>query len=225
MTLIETFFNAEVFWRTLPLLLAGLWTTITLGVVSIVCGSVAGLALAIVRLYAPRPLQIAAIAYIDVFRAIPTLVLLIMIYYALPFVGIRLDAFPAAALALSTVLAAFTAEVCRAGIEAVPQGQFEAAGALGLHFFMTLRKVVLPQAMRIIIPPATSNCISTLKDTALASTVATSDLLNAANNAQALMANPTPLVGAAAIYLILLLPLVRLVGWLEMRARRERQRA
>ncbi|RUW21041.1 amino acid ABC transporter permease, partial [Mesorhizobium sp. M4B.F.Ca.ET.013.02.1.1] len=153
------------------------------------------------------------------FRALPILVVLILIYYALPFVGIRLSSFVSAALALSLVLAAFTAEVCRAGIENIPKGQFEAAAALGLPFWVAMRKVILPQAIRVVIPPLTSNCVSVFKDTALASVVAMPDLLKQATDAQALMANPTPLIGAAIIYLAFLWPLVRLVGYLEERGK------
>ena len=115
------------------------------------------------------------------------------------------------------VSAAYSAEIVRAGIEAIPGGQFEAARALGLHFYSTMRKVILPQAIRIVVPPLTSNAINVMKDTALASVVAMPDLLKQANQAQALAANPTPLIVAAAIYLIILLPLVRLVGLLEKR--------
>jgi polar amino acid transport system permease protein len=158
-----------------------------------------------------------AIAYIDVFRAIPLLVLLVVIYYALPFVGIRLSPFGAAASALSLVSSAYSAEIFRAGIQAVPKGQSEAARALGLRPFPTMLRVILPQAIRIVIPPITSNAINVIKDTALASVVAMPDLLKQATQAQALTANPTPLIVAAAIYIVMLLPMVRLVGLLETR--------
>lgn len=219
MELIDTFFNGPVLLRAVPILLRGLSNTILLGLVSIVCGTLAGLLVCLVRLYAPRPLRLLAIFYIDIFRALPILVLLIMIYYALPFVGIRLSSFLSATLALSMVLAAFTAEVCRAGIESIPRGQFEASSALGLPFWLAMRKVILPQAIRVIIPPLTSNCVSVFKDTALASVVAMPDLLKQATDAQAQMANPTPLIGAAILYLAFLWPLVRLIGHLETRAR------
>ena len=219
MNLIDTFFNWRVFWDTLPQLLEGLWTTILLGVVSIVAGLVTGLAMALARLFGLPLLRAAARVYVDVLRSIPLLVLLVLVYYALPFVGIRLTSFMAAATALTLVSCAYTAEIFRAGIEAVPRGQFEAADAIGLGFFNTLRDVVLPQAFRIVVPPLTSNCINVLKDTALASVVAMPDLLKQATQAQALAANPTPLIGAALLYLLLLLPLVRLVGHFEARHR------
>jgi polar amino acid transport system permease protein len=145
------------------------------------------------------------------------LVLLFVVYYALPFAGIRLSSFASATTAISMVSAAYSAEIIRAGIEAIPAGQFEAARALGLHFSSTMIKVILPQAIRIVVPPLTSNSINVMKDTALASVVAMPDLLKQANQAQALAANPTPLIVAAVIYLIILLPLVRLVGLLERR--------
>ena len=219
MNLIDTFFNWSVFRDALPLLLEGLWITILLGAVSIVAGLLAGLLMALVRLYGNQVARAVARLYIDVFRSIPLLVLLVLVYYALPFVGIRLTSFTSAATALTLVSCAYTAEIFRAGIQAIPKGQFEAAEAIGLGFFSTLRDVVLPQAFRIVVPPLTSNCINVLKDTALASVVAMPDLLKQATQAQALAANPTPLIGAAFLYLLLLLPLVRLVGYFEERHR------
>jgi polar amino acid transport system permease protein len=215
--LISTFFNWPVFRDALPLLMQGLGITVMLGAVSIVLGSVSGLLLVMLRLYAWRPVRAAARVYIDVFRSVPLLVLLVLVYYALPFVGVRLSSFAAAAVALSMVSCAYTAEIFRAGIQALPKGQLEAAAAIGLGFFDTQRCVVLPQALRIITPPFTSNCINVLKDTALASVVAMPDLLKQATQAQALAANPTPLIGAALLYLALLLPMVRLVGYFEAR--------
>ena len=217
MSIFQTFLNYKVFVETLPLILSGLATTLLLGITCIVLGFVGGLALAVLRLYAPRPVRFLAIAYIDVFRSMPVLVLLFVIYYALPFAGIRLTSFAAATAAISLVASAYSAEIIRAGIEAIPKGQFEAAKALGLHFITAMRKVILPQALRIVVPPLTSNAINVTKDTALASVVAMPDLLKQANQAQALAANPTPLIVAAGIYLLILLPLVRLVGLLEVR--------
>ncbi|MAU20196.1 MAG: ABC transporter permease [Martelella sp.] len=224
MTLVETFFNTEVLVASMPLLLRGLMNTLILGILAIVIGVSAGLLICVFRLYAPKPIRFLTVAYIDVFRAMPVLVVLILVYYALPFVGIRFSAWTSAILSFSMVMAAYSAEVFRSGIESVPDGQFEAASALGLSFPVTLWKVILPQAIRIVIPPTTSNCVSMFKDTALASTVAMPELLKEAQDAQAFYANPTPLIGAAIIYLVFLLPLVRLVGVLEQRFRRAKTR-
>ena len=220
MSLTETFFNWSVFIGALPALLEGLWITILLGAVSIVAGMLSGLLMALARLYGPAPLRTAARIYIDVLRSIPLLVLLVLVYYALPFVGIRMSSFVSAAMAITLVSCAYTAEIFRAGIEAIPKGQFEAADAIGLGFLRSMRYVILPQAFRIVVPPLTSNCINVLKDTALASVVAMPDLLKQATQAQALAANPTPLIGAALLYLLLLLPLVRLVSHFEDKSRK-----
>lgn len=217
MDLLDTFFNVPVLVRTFPMLMWGLWVTIKIGVVSIVAGLVLGLVLALVRLYGPVALQAAARVYINVMRSIPLLVLLIIIYYALPFLGVRLSPFMSSVAALSLVSAAYTAEIFRAGIEAIPKGQFEASGALGLSSRHMMVDVILPQAIRIVIPPLTNNCINVLKDTALASVVAMPDLLKQATQAQAVAANPSPLIGAAIIYIALLWPMVSMVSRLERR--------
>lgn len=222
MSLVETFFNYDVLMSSIPALLRGLWNTILLGAMSIVLGVLLGLIISLVRLYAPRPFQLLAIGYIDILRATPVLVVLILIYYALPFLGIRLTSWASAVMAFSIVMAAYSAEVFRSGIESVPKGQFEAAAALGLPFIVTLYKVVMPQAIRIVIPPMTSNCVSMFKDTSLASTVALPELLKEAQDAQALYANPSPLIGAALVYIILLWPMVRLVSMLERRFKNEK---
>lgn len=224
MTLFDAFFNYDVLSSSLPALLRGFWHTLLLGVLAIIAGVPAGLFVAVVRLYAPRPLRMLAVAYIDIFRAAPVLVVLILIYYALPFVGIRFSSWTSAVLAFAIVMAAYSAEVFRSGIETVPRGQFEAASALGLPFLVTLRTVILPQAIRMVIPPMTSNCVSMFKDTSLASTVALPELLKEATDAQSLYANPSPLIGAAIIYILFLWPMVRIVNVLERRFQAEKKR-
>ncbi|MDQ1902671.1 MULTISPECIES: amino acid ABC transporter permease [unclassified Paracoccus (in: a-proteobacteria)] len=217
MDIFDTFLNAEVMRRTFPMLLQGLWITLQLGAASIVAGLVLGLGLSMLRLYGPAPVRFLTRVYIDIFRSIPLLVLLIIVYYALPFVGLRLSPFVSAMTALTLVSGAYTAEIFRAGIEAIPKGQFEASAALGLSGRQTMADVILPQAVKIVIPPLTNNSINVVKDTALASVVAMPDLLKQATQAQALAANPTPLIVAAAIYVAFLWPLVALVSRMERR--------
>ncbi|MEZ5757648.1 MAG: ABC transporter substrate-binding protein/permease [Emcibacteraceae bacterium] len=217
----DTFLNKQVFLQTYPMLIAGLITTIQLGLLSIISGLVLGLILSLIRLYAARPLQAIVKVYIDIFRSIPLLVLLIIIFYALPFIGLNLSPFSAAAVSLTLVSGAYTAEIFRAGIEAIPKGQFEASEALGLGYRHMMGDVILPQAIKIVIPPLTNNCINVIKDTALASVVAMPDLLKQATQAQAVAANPTPLIAAALIYLMFLLPLVLWVSKLEKRYKQE----
>ena len=134
MSFVETFFNWGVLVNSLPLLISGLRITLFLGVVAIVAGLVLGLIVALIRIYGVKPASIVSKIYIDIFRSIPILVLLIVVYYALPFVGLRLSPFMSAALALTLVSGAYTAEIFRAGIEAIPRGQFEASQALGLSY-------------------------------------------------------------------------------------------
>lgn len=217
MTLLDTFFNGQVMLSAFPALMRGLFNTLLLGLLAIGVGIPVGLLISLVRLYGPKPLRWLAIGYIDIFRAMPVLVVLILIYYALPFVGIRLTSWTSATLAFAFVMSSYSAEVFRSGIESIPKGQFEAANALGLSFLQTLWKVVLPQAVRLVIPPTTSNCVSMFKDTSLASAVALPELLKEANDAQAFYANPSPLIAAALVYLAFLWPMVRLVGYVEKR--------
>lgn len=224
MDLLNTFFNPEILYSALPSLMHGFISTLLLGLLSIGIGLPAGLLISVLRLYAPASLRYLVLVYIDIFRAIPVLVLLILIYYALPFVGIRLSSWVSAVLTFSTVFAAYSAEVFRVGIESIPKGQFEAAQSLGMPFLLTLRKVILPQAVRAVIPTITSYCVSMFKDTSLASTVALPELLKEANDAQSLYANPSPLIGAAIVYVIFLWPMVRLVGVLEHRAKTNTKR-
>ncbi len=219
MNFIDTFLNIDVIMRVFPMLVRGIGNTVALATSIIIGGGIVGVLICLVRLYAPKPFRWLAIAYVDVFRAIPILVLLILIYYALPFMGIRLNAFMSATTALGLVFSSFTAEVFRSGIQAIPKGQTEAAEALGLPFWVTVWKILLPQAFKIAIPPHTSNAVAIAKDTSLASVVAMPDLLKQATDAQALTANPSPLIAAAIMYLIVLLPAVRLVSILENRFR------
>lgn len=224
MSLLETFFNAGVLASSLPALMRGFINTLLLGLMSIAVGIPVGLGISLVRLYSPRPLRLLAVGYIDILRAMPVLVVLILIYYALPFLGISLSSWASAVTAFSLVMAAYSAEVFRSGIESIPRGQFEASEALGLPFLLTLRKIVLPQAVRVVIPPTTSNCVSMFKDTSLASAVALPELLKEATDAQSLYANPSPLIGAAIVYVIFLWPMVRLVSLLERRFKTEKPR-
>ena len=220
MEIFDIFFNLDVMRRAFPILMRGLVNTILLGFAAIFFGGILGVLVCLVRLYAAKPFRLLAVLYTDIFRAIPVLVVLILVYYALPFAGIVFSSFVAATIALALVLGAYTAEVVRAGIEAVPRGQFEACDALGLSFYTTMRKVILPQAFRMMIPPLASYAVAIMKDTSLASVVAMDDLLKQATDAQALFANPTPLLLAALIYIAILWPMVRFTGWLETHFKR-----
>lgn len=215
--IIENFFNIEVLFRSRYLLLNGFETTLRLIVLIVLFGQGFGLVIAVLR-HANRPfLNPLLIAYADIVRSIPILVLLMLIYYALPFTGIRFPRFWAATLAMSLNGGAYYSEIFRSGIEAVDKGQVEASRSVGLSYLQSMRYVVLPQAFRIVLPPLTSNTLELIKASAVASVVALPDILKLARQAQSLTLNPTPLVGALVLYLVILLPLVQLVTYFEKR--------
>jgi polar amino acid transport system permease protein len=215
--MIDSFFDVDVMIRVLPSILAGLRVTVALAVLILPCGILLGLALATVRALQNRIVNLFIVLFVDAFRAIPPLVILIVAFFALPFVGVRLSGFVAAWLSLSLVLAAFSEEIFWAAILSVQKGQWEAARATGLGFGQTLRWVVLPQAMRLALAPLTNRAIAIGKGTALASVVAVPEILNQASSAQAQTGNASPLTLAAAAYLAIFLPLVVLSRWIESR--------
>ena len=219
-----TFFNFELLgpsdWRMLS---SGLRFTLLLAVASIALSTVLGLLLAIFRTLNNKVFNFFVVAYIDIFRAIPTIVLAIVIYYALPPLGIRLPAVVAGILTLSLNSAAYSSEIFRSGLLSVHRGQIEAAHALGLNTSKTMRLVILPQAFRAVVPPLTGQWIAVLKETSICSAIGVGELLRESLASQAFIANPTPLMAATIIYLIMLLPLTRLSGLLERRMARNRR--
>lgn len=215
--LLYYYFNWEVFWRYLPDMLGGFVVTVQMAAIIAVAGLWLGLLLAVVRAFRVRPVNWALMVFVDVFRAIPQLVIIVFMFFALPYVGIRLSAFWAATLSLGLVLAAFAEENFWAGFTSVQRGQWEAARSTGLGFLDALRYVVLPQAIRLAIPPLTNRTIAITKGTSLASVIAVQEIINRASSAQAQAANPTPLMMGAVMYLIIFAPLVRLSRRIEKR--------
>ncbi len=157
--------------KYLPLLLRGAVTTVELSVLSMGLAVVAGLVIVLTRLYAGVPLSWLAKAYVEVIRGTPLLIQLFLIYYGLPQIGIKLHAFWAAILGLGLNYAASESENYRAGIQSIPRGQTEAALALGMGRWKTLRHVVLPQAARVVIPPVTNDFIAMFKDSSIVSVI------------------------------------------------------
>ncbi len=214
---IQNFFNVEIMAKSWKILVVGLRNTVQLAAVSLVFATVLGLILAVVRRLKNKLLDALIIVYVDLFRALPTIVLFMIVYYMLPFLGLSFALFWAAVVALTINGAAYFEEIFRAGIEAIDRGQWEASRALGLNFPQTMAHVILPQAIRIVIPPATSNSLELVKTTVLASVISMPDLLYKGQQAAGLWYNPTPLVLVALIFLAMLWPLVRLTGYLERR--------
>lgn len=211
----SNFLNPEIFTLALPQLLAGLVITLKLAVAVVPLGVALGLFIACAHSFHNRAANFFLVAYVDFFRAFPPLVLLVFVYYALPFVGIELATFGAVVLALTINTSSFFAEVFRAGIESIPKGQIEASRSTGLSHTQTLIDVVLPQAIRRMMPDLVSNILETIKLTSLASVVTLPELLRMARMAQGNTFNATPLVAAALMYLILLWPIVRLLSRME----------
>lgn len=213
-----SFFNLPVMAGALPAILHGVVTTIELSVLIVVAGIALGFALAMLRSLGIRVLGWAIVFLVDLLRAVPPLVILVLIYYGLPSAGIEVSAFLATFVGLGLVLAAFAEEIFHASIRAVPPGQAEAARALGLHRFNIFRLVVLPQAVRLSIPPLTNRTIAIVKNTALGSVIGVSEVLGAAQAGMAFSGNPSPLVLAVVAYGLLFLPVVMLGRWIERRA-------
>lgn len=214
---IATFFDAEIAARYFPAIVGGVAVTVLVGLAVIVTGIAAGLGLAVLRSLGRRPLTFLIIVFVDIFRALPPLVLILIIYFGLPNVGIVLPNFIVLWLALSAVLAAFAEEVFWAGITSVPSGQWMAARSTGLTFGQTLGSVVLPQAVRLAIPPLTNKTIAITKNTALGSAIGVSEILGRSMSAQAFSGNATPLMIGAGLYLLVFVPLVAASRWLESR--------
>lgn len=201
----------------LPKVVEGFFLTIQLALVVVPTGIACGFALALVRALRSRVLNFFIVAFADALRALPPLVLIILFYFALPSVGVRMSGFVATWLSLSLVLAAYAEEIFWAGIVAVPRGQWEAARSIGLDFAQCLRYVVVPQAVRITIPPLTNRAIAITKGTALGAVVAVGEILYQAQSAYSFSYNPSPLVLGAVAYLILFLPVVWFGRWVETR--------
>ncbi len=216
-SLLDQFFNLDVMHQALPLLLNGLWMTLQLCCAVILLGLIGGLVVALGNMSPRRWIRWPAIVYTDIFRALPPLVLLIFIYSGLPFAGINVSPFAAVVIAFLLNNSSYYAEVYRAGLISVPKGQAEAAKATGLSKTQALIHVILPQAIRNVLPDLLSNTVEVVKLTSLASVISLSELLYSANMARSVTYNASPLVLAALIYLVLLWPLVRLVSHFQRR--------
>jgi polar amino acid transport system permease protein len=213
--ILQNFFNLDIASKAGVFLLKGLGMTLLLSAIVVPLGIVAGLVVAVLGSLKKKWLNALLIIYVDFFRAFPPLVLLIFIYFGTPFLGLDIPKLLAVAIGFLLNTSSYYGEVFRAGIESIPNGQFEAARSTGLSRGQTLRFIILPQAVRNVLPDLISNTLEVIKLTSLASVVALPELLNNARQAQALTYNPTPIVMAALMYLVLLWPLVRLLSRLE----------
>ena len=215
--LIENFADWDSLVRVWPLLAQGLWLTAQLSLVALPLGIGAGLLVGLGCALGGRAARIALLCWIDLFRAFPVLVLLVLIYYGLPFLGLTLPAFAATVLALVLNNSGYYGEIFRAGLASIPHGQREAAAALGLSPLRAMVLVILPQAFRAVLAPLASNSLELVKATSIAALVALPELLRSARVAQEQTYNPTPLMAAAVLYFLLLWPFAHAVARLERR--------
>jgi polar amino acid transport system permease protein len=189
--------------------------TIELAILIVVAGILAGLVLALIRSLGFRPLNWLIIFTVDLFRSLPPLVIIVLLYFGMPAAGWSPSGFLSTWLSLSLVLMAFSEEIFWAGITSVHKGQWEAARSTGLSFTQTLMNVVLPQALRLTIAPLTNRTIAITKGTALGTVVALHEILGMASSAVSNSYNPSPLMLGAAAYLILFVPVVVAARWVE----------
>lgn len=224
----ETFFNVTEFTETFPGLLEAFWLNVRIFLIAEPLILIVGLLVALARnLRAPifLPIRVIATIYVDVFRGVPTILVIFLLGFGVP--ALRLQGVPSSAVfwgtaALVLSYGAYVAEVFRAGIDSVHPSQAMAARSLGLSTGQTNRFVVLPQAIRNVVPPLLNDFISLQKDTALVAVLGPIEVLRAAQIDASSSFNYTPYVGAALIFIALTIPMTRFADWLQARSRRRK---
>lgn len=214
---VQTFFDPAMLASTWPSILRGMLVTLEIAALVVLTGLALGLALAVLRHRGGRLVEWPLILFVDLFRAVPPLVTVLLVYFGLPNLGISLPSFAVLWLVLSLVLAAFAEEIFWAGILSVRKGQWEAARSTGLSENQTLLHVVLPQAIRLAVPPLTSRTIAITKNTALGTVIGVPEIINQATTAVSFSGNATPLMMGAIAYLILFIPIIGCGRWIESR--------
>jgi His/Glu/Gln/Arg/opine family amino acid ABC transporter permease subunit len=213
--ILDNFFNLAILEQSFPLILKGFGVTVMVSLLVIATGIAAGLGLAILRCLDIPSVRIAIVTYIDFLRTLPQLMVIVLIYFGLPYLGVTLSPFTTTVIALGAVLSAFAAEIFWSAINALPRGQWDAASALGFGYLRTLFLIILPQAVRLSIPLLTNRAIAVSKGTALGTAIALPETLGQAQSLVGILANPSPLMLAAACYLAFFMPLVVASRWLE----------
>ncbi|WP_423198632.1 MULTISPECIES: ectoine/hydroxyectoine ABC transporter permease subunit EhuD [unclassified Cupriavidus] len=202
----------------LPILLKGAVVTVEVTVLSFLLSSVLGLGLALMKLSRVRSVSMLGAGIVNLIRGLPIIVQLFYIYFVLPDIGIHLTAFQAGVIGLGIAYSAYQAENFRAGIEAVDPGQREAAQAMGMRSALIMRRVILPQAFRIALPPYGNTLVMMLKDSSLVSTITVAEMTRAGQLiASSTFQNMTVYTLVALLYLLMSLPLVYMLRRLEMR--------
>jgi His/Glu/Gln/Arg/opine family amino acid ABC transporter permease subunit len=216
----STLFDAGLVGQTWRFLVRGVWMTAALAGIALLLGLPIGLGLALARVQPARALSVPATVYVEVVRGTPLLVQILFIYFVLPAFGVNLPAFTSGIIALTLNSAAYLAEIFRAGIESIEAGQMEAARSLGMSYAQAMRRVILPQTFRRVVPPMTNEGIALLKDSSLVSVIGLTELARTGQELASRHAAPLtiwPMV--ALMYLLLTFPLTRVAQQLERRWR------
>jgi polar amino acid transport system permease protein len=221
----QAFLDADLFWASLPRLIRAFWVNVQLFLIAEVLILAFGLLLAVMRsLPGPIlfPVRSVATIYVDVFRALPGILVIFMLGFGIPalrIAGIPIDPFFWAVTTLTLLYSAYVSEVYRSGIESIHPSQEAAARSLGLSRFQALRYVVLPQAVRRVIPPLLTDVIGLQKDTVLVSLIGVVEIFRTAQIIQAATYNYTPYVAVALVFIVVTIPLARITDWLIARDR------
>lgn len=214
---LETFFRRDLIIEYADDIARGALVTIEVAALVVVSGIVLGLVLAYLRAFRIPVVNLAIVIFVDMFRALPPLVLILLVFFGLPSVGIVLPSFVVLWLVLTLVLAAFAEEIFWAGILSVREGQWSAGRSTGLSFNQTLLYIVIPQVFRMVVPPLTNRTIAITKNTALGTVIGVGEILNQATTGQSFSGNATPLMMGAIAYVILFIPVVIVGRWIEVR--------
>lgn len=213
-------FELKLFLESLPALAQGAMLTLQLTIVSVIIGLAIGVAMGLARVSKRGVLRYGSALYVTIFRGVPLLVTLMFLYYGMPSLGVQMTAWTVSVIALSLTNGAYVTEIIRAGIRSIDPGQMRAARSLGMSYPMAMRRIILPQAIRRVLPPITNESITLLKNTALVSTISLADLLRAGVEIMTWKANTfSPFAGVALMYLCMTLPMQALNTWLERKYR------
>ncbi|MCA0922879.1 amino acid ABC transporter permease [Pseudooceanicola nanhaiensis] len=208
MRFIETFFNTKVMADYMPDLIHAMGVTLGLAVATIITGILCGAALACLRVAGLKLVNFCIIVFADIMRALPPLVLILILFFGMPSLGLNISGWMVVYIVLSLVLTAFSEEIFWGGLTAIPAGQWEAGRATGLSKAQTLFYIAFPQAARRGIPPLVNRVLATTKLTALGSVIGVKEILSVSSSAQSFSGSATPLTMAAIAYLIIFIPAV-----------------
>lgn len=213
----NTFLNPEIVTLYLPPLIRAAWVTIWISVLIVLSGLFLGAVLAGIRAHQKPWLSLPIVLFVDLMRALPPLVLMLLLFFGLPSLGVVLSDWFVLYLVLTLVLAAFVEEIFWATMTSLPRGQWEAGFATGLGFGQVLLHVIFPQALRMNIPQLVNRSLTISKMTAYGSVIGVKEIVSVAGSAQAFSGSATPLTMAALVYLVIFFPAMLLSRYIEHR--------